>query len=525
MTDATYRLTQALLASGKTVKRTGELTYLAQCSGHVDGRPSLSIRKGRGQALVFCFAGCSLEEIAQGAGLKVSDLFDEERGVEYTYQRGGDVVRRVFRTPAKEFAQKVYEVGTVSLYEPPGQSLAHAVANEAEVWVPEGEKDCDTLASEGLVATTSPMGAANWHKADWSPLKDAKSVVIVSDRDEPGLERARGLYAHLESIGCRSVRIVQSRVGKDATDHVVAGYGVHDYGSVVADPAFEEAVEQARLRTKVTREARRRDQDETWARSQEKLNPMGLASVLELPVDEPDWVLGRLMARGERLVLVGGEGRGKSMMLRQLIICGAAGLDPLALASSGPVVELSAPVRGLVIDSENTLPQWARGAKYLADITTRKAHDPRPNLVIQAGVRMNLTNRNVVDQVHRWIDEYKPDLMALGPIYKMVPGSLNDEDDMAALLATLDSFRERGVTLLIEGHAGHGTDTRGEREFRPRGSSMMLGWPEFGLGIKPMQDDPGMVDLVEWRGAREERPWPKRLRRGIPGELPWMPAV
>jgi hypothetical protein len=484
----------------------------------------LSIRKGRGQVLVFCFAGCTPEDIAQGAGLKLSDLFDEPKGVEYVYQRGGDVVRRVFRKPNKEFYQFAYEVGTVSLYSPPGQDLGHAIAEGFEVWVPEGEKDCDTLASEGLVATTSPGGASNWHKADWSPLKDAASVVIVSDRDEAGLERARGLHRHLEGLGARQLRIVQSRVGKDATDHVVAGFGVHDYLNVVADPEFEAAVEAARLRARVTREARRREDEARWERSQEKFSPMSLGDLLQVPVDTPDWVLGNLMARGERLVLVGPEGKGKSTMIRQLMICAAAGVNPLPFAQNGPQDVRIQPVRGLVLDAENSVPQWARGAKWMAHRASTLGVDPTNNLTIQTGVRMNLTSRTAVDQVHKWVDEFKPELLAVGPIYKMVPHSLNDEDDMAELLASLDEFRERGLTLVIEGHAGHATDRFGDREFRPRGSSMMLGWPEFGLGIKPLEDDPGMVDLIKWRGDREERPWPERLRRGIPGELPWMVA-
>jgi len=211
-------------------------------------------------------------------------------------------------------------------------------------------------------------------------------------------------------------------------------------------------------------------------------------------------------------------------MIRQLMICAAAGVNPLPFAQNGHENARIQPVRGLVLDAENSIPQWARGAKWITRQASELGVDPTNNLTIQTGVRMNLTSRNAVDQVHRWVDEFKPDMLAIGPIYKMVPHSLNDEDDMAELLASLDEFRERGLTLVIEGHAGHGTDRNGEREFRPRGSSMMLGWPEFGLGIKPLEDDPAMVDLVKWRGDREERPWPERLRRGIPGELPWMAA-
>jgi replicative DNA helicase len=148
--------------------------------------------------------------------------------------------------------------------------------------------------------------------------------------------------------------------------------------------------------------------------------------------------------------------------------------------------------------------------------------DPRDRVTVQTGKRINLLNGKAVEQVHRWIDEYEPDLLMVGPIYKMVPGSLNDEDVTARLLGALDEFRERGVTLLIEGHAGHGKDDKGDREFRPRGSSMMLGWPEFGLGLKSLSETE--AELVKWRGSREERPWPRFIRHGGSGELPWVPS-
>ena len=62
---------------------------------------------------------------------------------------------------------------------------------------------------------------------------------------------------------------------------------------------------------------------------------------------------------------------------------------------------------------------------------------------------------------------------------------------------------------------------------RPRGSSSLLGWPEFGYGMSALCD--GVVDMLPWRGDRDEREWPDRLRkcrdklRWIPVENEWSP--
>jgi replicative DNA helicase len=50
-------------------------------------------------------------------------------------------------------------------------------------------------------------------------------------------------------------------------------------------------------------------------------------------------------------------------------------------------------------------------------------------------------------------------------------------------------------------------------------------WPEFGYGISPAMDsDPCTeVRVRAWRGARDERHWPKFLRWGTePQEWPWV---
>jgi hypothetical protein len=54
---------------------------------------------------------------------------------------------------------------------------------------------------------------------------------------------------------------------------------------------------------------------------------------------------------------------------------------------------------------------------------------------------------------------------------------------------------------------------------RPRGSAALMGWPEFGYGLR--WNEVGDVDMVAWRGDRDERNWPLRIKRG--GLWPWTP--
>jgi len=56
-----------------------------------------------------------------------------------------------------------------------------------EVIVVEGEKDCDTAAAMGLVATTCPMGARKWRDA-YNPFLKGKDIVLIPDNDTEGRE-------------------------------------------------------------------------------------------------------------------------------------------------------------------------------------------------------------------------------------------------------------------------------------------------------------------------------------------------
>lgn len=249
-----------------------------------------------------------------------------------------------------------------------------------------------------------------------------------------------------------------------------------------------------------------------------RLRPRPLGDILA-DSWEHDWLVDGLFERQDRLVLTGHEGHGKSWFMRQLAVCMAAGMHPFKAT-----VDID-PVKVLAIDAENTERQWARGTQYMVGRTEAWGQrSPREHVLVQAGMRLDLTKPGEVNEIHRLCDRHEPDVLYIGPLYKLVPGEITNDDDAGPLIATLDGFRERGLTLLMEAHAGHGKGIGGERDMRPRGSSALLGWPEFGMGIRPMEDDPAMATLVTWRGARETRDWPKHIRRGVEGEMPWMPV-
>jgi len=519
MVDATALFVEALENSGRKVKTTGNDRWLAQCPGHDDGNPSLSIMRGRGQALTFCFAGCTVDQIAAGVNMTIGELFDEAKGISYEYFDQGKLARTVHRTPDKKFQQSIVDKGVVPLYVPPAVDIALAISLGQPIWIPEGEKDAETLVRHGVLAVSSPMGASAWAKANYEPLRGHSDLIIVADRDQPGIDRAQGLRDLLLSYTTGIVSVVQSAVGKDVTDHIVAGLPLSDMVPLVAqdpiDEEFEAEVAFLVRRTLVQAEAKRRS---SGADLGPKLSPKSLGDLLKLEF-EHDWLIPGLLERRDRLVLTGTEGTGKSHLLRQIAISSAAGLHPFK-----PTQTIK-PLRVLVVDAENSEQQWSRGARYVADLSRRcGSGDPMANVTVSAGTRLDFTRKSDVDEVHRLIDTFEPDLLYIGPLYKLVPKEISTDDDAAPLIVALDSLRERGLTMLMEAHAGHSKGSGGDRDLRPRGSSALMGWPEFGMGLRLTDFDDSMVNVVKWRGDREVRDWPSRLRRGLNGEMPWVPV-
>jgi hypothetical protein len=231
--------------------------------------------------------------------------------------------------------------------------------------------------------------------------------------------------------------------------------------------------------------------------------------------DSYDWVIPGLLERQDRLIVTGPEGFGKTTFIRQISILAAAGLNPITF-------EKIKPVRVLVIDAENTERQWRRAVRYMSEQAGRLGiTDPRRTVHVAAGRRIDITKGSHLSEIHNLVDIHKPDILMIGPLYKLVPKAINNDDDATPLIVALDSLRDRGLTLIMEAHAGKSNNLDGDRDLRPRGSAALLGWPEFGFGLKPVPNEPNKVQITRWRGDRDNRNWPKTLVKG--GAWPFVP--
>lgn len=221
--------------------------------------------------------------------------------------------------------------------------------------------------------------------------------------------------------------------------------------------------------------------------------------------DDP-WAIPGLLRRGWRAIIVATEGGGKSTLLRQLAVGAARGIHPLRFT---PIP----PQRVLFVDAENPLGVLRRSMRQLWEIPCASTESFPPRLLpVPAG--LNLRKPRDRAMLEAEMRKTKPDLLVLGPLYKLYSREAKETDEQAAMAtqAIIDRLRVRyGCAVLIEHHAPHGDSWK--RDMRPFGSSAWLRWPELGIGMEPCKDREGSMTLARWRGDRMSNSWPARIDR------------
>lgn len=214
--------------------------YEARCPAHDDQHASLSVARGDdGRVLLHCHAGCAPVAVCQAMGLRLGDLFppsnngDGQACIEATYDyrdASGELVFQVVRYAGKQFKQrrpdgkggwswKLSRAPRV-LYRLPELLAA---SPDMRVFVVEGEKDADRLASVGLIATCNPGGAKKWSRLSDDSALHGRRVVIIADKDAAGREHAADVAMRLQNRAAE-IRVLElPGPGKDASDWFGAG--------------------------------------------------------------------------------------------------------------------------------------------------------------------------------------------------------------------------------------------------------------------------------------------------------------
>lgn len=153
---------------------------------------------------------------------------------EYVYtDENGERVFRVVRRPDKHFFMERWKdgkwvKGVDGVKRPLYNAQAVAAAGRKVVWLTEGERDADALNDLGLIATTNSGGAGKWRDEYSHELLGARYLNFVYDNDEKGRAHALQVEASLKACGV-SVRMMRAKEGKDATDHLAAGYTIAQF--------------------------------------------------------------------------------------------------------------------------------------------------------------------------------------------------------------------------------------------------------------------------------------------------------
>ena len=511
---------------------------VVRCPAHEDGSPSLSVSPGTRQPVVLhCHAGCEQDAIIDLGGLDwatICNPLDEvdrvtssnrwtpagEASNVYPYRDAdGRLMFEVLRVPQdggkKRFMQRQPDSTsphghrwnldgvTKVLWRLP--EVIAAVRNGRTIHVAEGEKCVEALLQvipDGEEATCNPGGAGKW-LPEYSGYLAGANVVIYSDGDEVGQVHSRAVREALLEVGA-TVTILETPAGtmpsgksiNDVADHLEAGYELTD----LLETTPESAVQKART-------------------------GIDILDLVLRPRGQVEFVIDNTLAKGERLILLGFEGTGKSTLCRQIGAMVAAGLHPF---TGAPMKE---PKRVLYIDAENHPDQVLDSWSGMVGLAARHGHQIERGMLTvleEFESQRDLASPGGAAWLMERVHAYRPDLVVMGPLTNLAEKDLRDDEPVRRMRNAVNEARSIcNSAFVMEHHAPLKGGMDKERPLRPYGSSLFLKWPDYGYGIKPT-DDPKVFEWHKNRGPRvRSRHWPQALREGAPNsmEWPWMEAM
>ena len=230
------------------------------------------------------------------------------------------------------------------------------------------------------------------------------------------------------------------------------------------------------------------------------------------------WVVHGLIRRQHKIMIVAGEGSGKTWLLRYVALCAAYGIHPFRH-------QRVKPIRTLIIDLEN--PEDSLYDSFEVILKQVSIFNPQQETHTRLWWRpagINLRNRVDVAELENVIRARRPDLVCFGPLYASYENTSKDfgwETAAREVQQVLKTLMVRyNFGLLIEDHAPQ-ADGNGKRQMRPYGSTMWRRWPDIGIGMEPVEGRTDSFKLSRWRGDRVPTDWPTWITRGSASGSLW----
>ncbi len=197
--------------------------YNCKCPFHPDKHPSLWINETKG--CYHCF-GCNVKGIIADNqhGTHATKL--ERFVTEYIYENESRVpVFKITRHENKKFVawrpdgNGGWTKGLKGIKRVP-YHLPELLASAGTVFIVEGEKDCQTMAERGFVATTNPFGAKAKWQSEFSDFLKKRDCVLIPDNDKPGKDHMTAIAESLlgKAASVKIVELPGLSEGEDVTD-------------------------------------------------------------------------------------------------------------------------------------------------------------------------------------------------------------------------------------------------------------------------------------------------------------------
>jgi 5S rRNA maturation endonuclease (ribonuclease M5) len=358
---------------------------------------------------------------------------------------------------------------------------------DATVFVCEGEKDADRVASLGHCATTVACG--DWTK-DCIDALAGRDVLILEDADKPGVKKAHKAATLLHNAA-KTVRVVRlpgqehtaERGGKDVSDWLDADAGNASklVEACLAVPLWTPEVAKAETET-----------EEAPTTAVADL-PLSVHVWLKRDLPEPDYLIGNWLTTTSRVLFAADTGLGKTNFALTAYAHLAAGRDFLHWS-------IPRPRRVLYVDGEMSrrllkqrLEDVTRRLGVAPDMLHALSHEDVEGF---APLNTKVGREYILDV----IKSVGAEAVGFDNIMALIVGDMKDEDAWRETLPLVNHLTKQCVGQTWVHHTGHDATRSYGTKTREWGLDTVMHGTAVG------RTDTDLSFLLEFRKARERTP-------------------